>query len=224
MSPAPLRPKTPRRNSLTFAILSGLATGALRLEAIVAISLKPRNPTSRSINRWFYEMNKAVDPIHVDVAKLIENTKKRRQLSRAIQTIQRRRFAKIVRSKNRLFLEITEEGRKRLLPYMILQISLEPQKTWDRRWRIILFDIPEKQRVGRDVLRKKLQDLGFFQLQKSAFVFPYPCFDQIDMLLRALEIFPYVTFFETDSLGYHEAAALTYFKLIRESRLIRKSR
>ena len=38
----------------------------------------------------------------------------------------------------------------------------------------MIFDVPEKMRGKRDFLRKELRDFGFYQLQKSVWVYPYP--------------------------------------------------
>lgn len=42
-------------------------------------------------------------------------------------------------------------------------------------WRIVIFDIPESDRIFRDILRKHLYTLEFKQLQHSVFISPYPC-------------------------------------------------
>jgi phenylacetic acid degradation operon negative regulatory protein len=47
------------------------------------------------------------------------------------------------------------------------------QKHWDKIWRLVTFDIPEKSKTKRDLLRQKLLSLGFAQLQKSAYISPH---------------------------------------------------
>ena len=61
-------------------------------------------------------------------------------------------------------------------------------KKWDGKWRIVLFDIPEKNKKAREALREKLRDLGFKEYQKSVFVHPYPCEDEIAFLREVFEI------------------------------------
>lgn len=178
----------------------------------------PTSPTSRGIRRWMYDIERAVRDTPEDLVTIIERHSERRRLAKAIQSIRKRRYARITKLNGVLVLEITREGKRALLPFATDQLRILPPPTWDKKWRVILFDIPETQRVGRDVLRKRLRDLGFYALQRSAFVLPYPCFDQLDILIRSLHITPYVTFFETDSLGYHEAQALAHFRLERKRR------
>ena len=68
------------------------------------------------------------------------------------------------------------------------------QKVWDGKWRAVIFDVPEKFRWGRDSLRKKLRELGFRELQKSVFVFPYDCKDEIDFIIEFYKMRKYVRF------------------------------
>ena len=42
-----------------------------------------------------------------------------------------------------------------------------------------MFDIPMRFTKGREALRYHLKKLNFFQFQKSAWIYPYPCEDEI---------------------------------------------
>ena len=207
--------RSPRRGSLALTLLSALATGALRIGAATAASFHPATPTARGIRRWLYDIEEAAGDVRVDLAGTLERAAQRRKLARAIREIHRRRYVKIVKRHGRVCLEITERGRKALLPYTLHGLAIAPPEQWDGKWRVVLFDIPEKERSSRDVLRKHLRNTGFFQLQRSAFVLPYPCFHALDLIIQSVNAAPYVTFFETDSLGYHEASALAHFELSR---------
>ncbi|MEK7068356.1 MAG: hypothetical protein AAB964_00920, partial [Patescibacteria group bacterium] len=52
--------------------------------------------------------------------------------------------------------------------------QLPAQKKWDRKWRVICFDIPEKRKYVRHLIQHKLVELGFYRLQDSVFVSPQP--------------------------------------------------
>ena len=45
---------------------------------------------------------------------------------------------------------------------------------WDRKWRIITFDLPEKQNGARVKLRRYLKERGFGYFQKSVWISPDP--------------------------------------------------
>ena len=51
-------------------------------------------------------------------------------------------------------------------------LQMQKQK-WDRQWRLVIFDIEEKEKAARETLRKKLIELGFASLQRSIYISPY---------------------------------------------------
>lgn len=86
---------------------------------------------------------------------------------------------------------LTDKGKKKILTYDIENMKIKQDK-WDGKWRIVLFDIPEKLRKSRDILRKRLKALGFYEFQKSAFVLPYECGNEIDFIIEFYDIRKYV--------------------------------
>ena len=78
---------------------------------------------------------------------------------------------------------LTENGRVKHLQYELAsQVSQFSKNKWDGKWRIILFDVPEKNRHSRDQFRIFLKSLKFFKLQKSVYLTPLACEDQIEYL------------------------------------------
>lgn len=78
--------------------------------------------------------------------------------------------------------KITKNGMKRALTYQLDSMMIKKPKKWDKRWRVVIFDIPEKYKKVRDTFRVRLKQLGLYRLQDSVFVLPYPCFDEIEFL------------------------------------------
>lgn len=77
--------------------------------------------------------------------------------------------------------EITKEGRRRLasvLPHY------DEKRVWDGRVHLITYDIPEKQRDDRDLLREYLRRMGCGRLQDSVWMTPY---NPIDALRDVIE-------------------------------------
>ncbi|KKP67925.1 MAG: Repressor in ring oxydation complex/ phenylacetic acid degradation pathway related protein (PaaX) [Candidatus Moranbacteria bacterium GW2011_GWE1_35_17] len=74
-------------------------------------------------------------------------------------------------------LTLTKKGRKEagILTLLSGINSFKKPKKWDKKWRIVIFDIPEDDRIFRRILRQHLRALSFFKLQQSVFVSPYPC-------------------------------------------------
>ncbi len=73
--------------------------------------------------------------------------------------------------------QITEGGEK-------LLSRLQPQK--DGVWKLVIFDIPEKHKYVRTVLRAKLKQLHFKKWQNSIWVSPYALDDEIEAELNDL--------------------------------------
>lgn len=48
------------------------------------------------------------------------------------------------------------------------------QKKWDGKWRLVTFDVPEKNRQARNWLRTELYAAGYQPLQKSVFIGKMP--------------------------------------------------
>lgn len=81
-------------------------------------------------------------------------------------------------------LRLTTKGKGILKLYELEKISIKKPKRWDRKFRVIIFDIKEKRRSIRDRLRMWLAHLGFIRLQQSVWVYPYEC-QEVVALLKA---------------------------------------
>lgn len=87
---------------------------------------------------------------------------------------------------------LSEAGKKKALSYKIDEMKLPKPAKWDHLWRMVIFDIPEKNKKGRDAFSRTLGKLGFYKLQKSVFIYPYACQDELDFLIEFFNLRPYV--------------------------------
>lgn len=83
---------------------------------------------------------------------------------------------------NGKFYELTMAGQERLRRWEFNQFKFERPKKWDKKWRVIIFDIPDKKRKERDQIRTLFKSAGFYLLQESVWVYPYDCEDIIALL------------------------------------------
>lgn len=90
--------------------------------------------------------------------------------------------------------ELVERGYKRVLEYKLEEMKIKTPQKWDGLWRIVIFDIPDKKKQAREALRTKLKTLGFYKFQKSVFVYPYDCKNEIDFIKGLFNINPFVKF------------------------------
>lgn len=86
-------------------------------------------------------------------------------------------------------------------------------KTWDKKWRLILFDIPALMNRQRHTFRNRLKNIGAYMLQKSVFVFPYPCEEEIGYWCRYLKLGDYVEVIITEHLGSKELYIKKHFNI-----------
>jgi len=99
---------------------------------------------------------------------------------RTLRTMQEQGLVTIYGSGKNTEITLTDKGRVYLQSRDIVTIQ---KKRWDKKWRILLFDIPESRKAVRDIVRHALTTLGFIQLQKSVWVCPHPC-EEIILLLK----------------------------------------
>ncbi len=98
------------------------------------------------------------------------------------------------------FVSLTKKGKKEVLKYKLGDLKIKKPKKWDKKWRIVIFDIKEKRRRTRDLLRSTLNRLGFVKLQNSVWIFPYDCEELIVMLKSDLFVGKDVLYMTVDKV------------------------
>lgn len=109
---------------------------------------------------------------------------KKYQPSRINQTMQRLQSQKLIsitEKDHKTKIELLDKGKRKILAYKFEELALKQNK-WDQLWRVVIFDIPEKKKVARNLLRSKMKELGFYSLQKSVLVTPWKCEEVIDYI------------------------------------------
>ena len=91
---------------------------------------------------------------------------------------------------------ITKKGVSKIKFLNLDLLAVKRPHQWDGKWRIVFFDIPEKKRKDRNALREKLRDLGFYEMQKSVFVLPYECQDEVNFVVSIFNIKSFVQYAE----------------------------
>lgn len=109
-------------------------------------------------------------------------------VEKVTKRLYRRGYVKVKYERGKPVVIITDKGRVEVLKYDLDKLEIKPMKNWDGKWRLVIFDIAEKYRNVRDLIREKLKQIGFYQLQESVFIFPYPCEKEIKYLREVLEV------------------------------------
>jgi CRISPR-associated endonuclease Cas2 len=120
----------------------------------------------------------------------------RKKLRRTIKRLRDQKLISVTEKNDEQILTLTEKGKKKVLKFKIDDLTLKKPKKWDRKWRMVIFDIPNNKKAARDLFRGKLKELGLYKLQESVFVHPYPCQGEIEFLRQIWNIQNYVKILE----------------------------
>ncbi len=178
----------PIQRKILLLLIGGLVLGATR------------NPK----NYW-----KVISGIKKEWQKINQQT-----LERAINGLYK---SKLISEKNNpdgtTTLFLTDNGKRRTLTFNLDKLHINTPSKWDGYWRIVISDVPEKEKILRDSLRLHMKKLGFYPLQKSVFVHPYDCRDEIKFITEWYDGNKYIRFIIAKEID-NEIELKKYFKLI----------
>lgn len=109
--------------------------------------------------------------------KLLPGFSNNREVSQAFSGLRRYKFVKRVKGatgRSGTYL-LTPKGEAKLRNIIIDEIIIKTPRSWNGKWHLVMYDLPIRFKKARDAFRWKLKDLGFFQFQKSVWIYPYPC-------------------------------------------------
>lgn len=107
---------------------------------------------------------------------------RKKRFRQTLQRLYKQKAVEVVETKDGPIVKITQRGITKALKYKLDEMKVRRKVSWDRKWRIVVFDISEKKKRSRDEFRERLKQLGFFRLQESVFVHAFPCFDEVEFL------------------------------------------
>ena len=143
-----------------------------------------------------------------------KNKKEKQKLYNALNYLRQKKFVDIMEKPNGISVKIASKGYEVLEFYeSIEKMQIRQPKCWDRKFRIVIFDIPVKKQTARMAFIQKLKDLGFYMLQKSIWVHPYDCVNEIATLRKLFEIEAYVKIMKTEGIE-EEYKLLKHFRLL----------
>jgi len=122
---------------------------------------------------------------------------KKAELAVAFKRLRENGLVELIDDK-KLIYRLTDPGKDRAL-WIKMKMSNEP---WDGKWRVVIWDIPEKRRVTRDLLRYKLKILGFQRLQKSVWISKKNCTEELRDFIKKVGIKNWVVVLESDNIDY----------------------
>ncbi len=127
---------------------------------------------------------------------LLERPVKKSELAQVVKRLREKGFVEFTDDKE-LILRLTDSGKDRAL-WAKMRTG---DKKWDRRWRLVIWDIPEKRRQARDLLRFKLKQLGFRKWQQSIWASKINCTKLLRDFIKQAGIEDWVMVIESDNIG-----------------------
>src|SRR3989344_6793929 len=120
---------------------------------------------------------------------------KKSSLAKALQRLRENGLIDFVDDK-KLAVKLTDNGKDRALWIKLLQ----NEDKWDGKWRIVIWDIPEKRRLARDMLRTRLKQLRFICWQKSVWATKKDCAKELRRFIKQVGIGDWVKVLEANHL------------------------
>jgi hypothetical protein len=169
-----------RRNALQNAALSAIASvGVLAIAAAAPNTLKLLKHVPRG---W------------------LEGRDPRQRVRETISKLKKKGFIEFTTVGHQKMLRLTRAGEKYAHKITRNATEIPRPRKWDRRWRVIIFDIPERRRNDRHKIRHLLMGLGFYRLQDSVWVHPFECEELIVLLKTDMHLGKHMLYMIVDAI------------------------
>lgn len=139
---------------------------------------------------------------------ILKKSPARTHSSTILKELRRQGLADIASKDVALHFTLTPAGLYRLQQITISEIKITMPRKWDGRWRAVSFDIPVQFSKQRVAFVDHLQAHGFVMLQKSFWVHPANCLDQIETIASHYNIVRYCSLLELSKLDNATSARL----------------
>lgn len=120
-------------------------------------------------------------------------------LKRNLKRLQQQQIVDIIEKDGQEIIKLTEKGRSQYLKFKLEELSLKG-KPWDGKWRLVIYDISKLKRSAQENFRRILKRINFLQIQKSVYLTPFKCQEEIEYLRQYLNLADEVLYFEVSKI------------------------
>ena len=170
-------------------ILERIAEAPALLGDLLVITTSPRGTSYRGMQR-------RLSAHHANREKNLLARQKKRQLYNVLYELRRQKLIAERKTKSEITYAKTKRGMEKLVHLRELKNRFLPRKTYvtqpEKDIKIIVFDIPEKERRKRDWLRVVLKRIGFSMAQRSVWIGTNAVPEDLVNDLSRLNLLPYV--------------------------------
>lgn len=120
----------------------------------------------------------------------------RYQLYHIVSRLKQKGWVETYKNEGKIIVKLTSKGKNQL----DIEKALK-KEDWDGNFRIVVFDIPEKHRKVRDVLRRRLKEWGFIAWQKSIWASKKDLADALREFIKELGVEDWVLILVSNDVG-----------------------
>lgn len=132
-------------------------------------------------------------------------------LKQIIRRFQEQKVVELLEEGDEVVIKITQKGQEKLLKYRLDDLKIREQ-VWDKKWRLIIYDVPTRKKIQRDLIRRFLKKMNIFQLQKSVYLTPYDCALEIEYLREYFGVREEMIYLTVEKIE-NEQAYINFFGL-----------
>lgn len=120
-------------------------------------------------------------------------------LRRNLKRLQDQKILEIINENEQEVIKLTQKGHIKYLRFKLEELSLKG-KSWDGKWRLVIYDISKLKKSAQENFRRVLKQINFFPLQKSVYLTPYKCREEIEYLREYFNLSAEVLLLEISKL------------------------
>jgi len=125
--------------------------------------------------------------LHRVIKKYFKN--KINERVRKLRDLEKKNMIKIEESKDgSIKVVLTHLGKEIVHQYKIDELKIKTPVKWDGEWRVVIYDIPQSLKRASAAFSQKIRDMGLYQLQKSIWVYPYDCMNELEFLCTVYKL------------------------------------
>jgi len=159
-------------------------------------------------------LNYLIDTAGLFLKAFLTPGEKKKRVYHVLKNLERQEIVELVRKGDKVIVYLKNKNHPKIVKYSIKSILdlKRKNKKWNKKWVLVFFDVPEKQKNKREYLRKFLKEIGFYPYQKSVYVFPYECEKEIGLIKKIIESGKYLKYVVAEKIEDEEKIK-QYFSL-----------
>jgi len=130
----------------------------------------------------------------------LEKKRSKRQFAQFVNYLKRKGYIKIATVKEKRAILLTPKAKEKILKIKTKLKNKKERK--DKKWIMLMYDIPQAKNRQRILLREVLKNLGYQRFQKSIWVCPYDVLDETKEIIDFYHLNPFAKIFLIEEIPW----------------------